>query len=157
MKKLLFTFILALTSVLALNAESYSGKIYVFRHGQTYNSNVTVTATPDNKGLTLFELQVPLFGTMKMYDVHSSTVDGVTVYSAERDVTTFLGIMHTILFARVIDGKMTADVTIPALDMSMSFNTVGDHFQLPNSDMEAWNDNINEPNHWHSFMTAYGS
>ena len=156
MKKTIFTLLLAVTAVLALNAETYVGNIVVVRNGQTYNQTVTVTATETDNGMYDFVLQVPMFGTMKMFDVPASTTDGITVYSAVRDVPTNFGDMRTTLFARSIDGMMAANVDIPAYNTTMFFNTVGDHFQLPNGDMEAWNTSINEPNHWHGFMTAYG-
>ena len=156
MKKLFFTFCLALTTVLVLNAESYNGNIVVNRNGQIYNYNVTVTVTTGDNGLNTLTLQVPMFGTMTMTDVPAATSGDITVYSAVRDVATSLGTMNTTLFARATGDMMTADVIIPDQNISMFFNTVGDHFQLPNSDMEAWNDDINEPLHWHSFMTAYG-
>ena len=156
MKKTFFTFCLAAAAALSLNAESYTGNIVVNRNGQTYNSDVTVTVTQEANGLNTLELQVPLFGTMIMNDVHATTVNGVTVYSAERDVTTNFGTMHTTLFARTVDGMMAADVAIPAQNATMWFNTVGDHFQLPNSDMESWTNSYGEPDRWHGFKTAGG-
>lgn len=157
MKKTFLSICLAAAAALSLNAESYTGNIVVNRNGQTYNSNVTVTVTQEANGLNTLELQVPLFGTMIMNDVHATTVNGVTVYSAERDVTTNFGTMHTTLFARTVDGMMAADVTIPAQNATMWFNTVGDHFQLPNSDMEAWGASNGEPDRWHGFKTAGGA
>lgn len=156
MKKTFFTFCLAAAAALSLNAESYTGNIVVNRNGQTYNSDVTVTVTQEANGLNTLELQVPLFGTMIMNDVHATTVNGITVYSAERDVTTNFGTMHTTLFARTVDGMMAADVAIPAQNATMWFNTVGDHFQLPNSDMESWTNSYGEPDRWHGFKTAGG-
>ena len=156
MKRLFLSFIATLFAVMAVNAESFSGNIVITRNGQSYNQPVTVTVTKDNKGLNTFVLNMAMFGSITMYDVPSTTTGDLTVYSAERDVDTFLGTMRTTLFARTINGMMAADVAIPAQNTTMWFNTVDDHFQLPNSDMEAWNDNINEPLHWHSFMTAYG-
>ena len=157
MKKTILTLCLALTAVLALNAQSYSGNIVLVRNGQTYNQDVTVTVAQGDNGLYNFTLQVPLFGTMRMYDVHADETDGITVYSAERDVATTFGNMRTTLFARVTDGMMAANVDIPAQNTTMWFNTVGDHFQLPNSDMEAWTNSNGEPDHWHGFKTATGT
>lgn len=157
MKKTFFTFCLAVSAAFGLNAESYTGNIVVNRNGQTYNSNVTVTVTQEANGLNTLELQVPLFGTMIMNDVHATIVNGITVYSAERDVTTNFGTMHTTLFARTVDGMMAADVAIPAQNATMWFNTVGDHFQLPNSDMESWTNSYGEPDRWHGFKTAGGT
>ena len=156
MKKIVLTFCLIVATALALQAESFTGNIVVNRNGQVYNSNVTVTVTEKSNGLNTFVLQVPAIGTLTMDDVPAGTCNGLTTYSAVRDVTTNFGTMSTILLARTVNGMMTADVTIPGVNITMWFNTVGNHFQLPNSDFEAWNEDINEPNHWHSFMTAFG-
>ena len=157
MKKSIFTLLLALTAVLALNAEQYSGNIVVTRNGVDYNSNVTVTVTQEADGLNTLVLQVPMFGTMTMTGVPSSYRRGVTVYSAVRDVNTNFGVMSTTLFARTFDGMMAANVAIPAQNTTMWFNNVGDHFQLPNSDFEAWNNDNGEPDRWHGFKTATGT
>ncbi len=158
MKKIILTICLAVTAVLALHAETFSGNIVVNNNGQTNNSIATVTVTQNSDGLNTLVLQVPGFGTMTMNDVPSAYKRGITVYSAERDVNTGLGTMRTILFARTVDGMMTADVAIPAQNTTMRFNTVGDHFQMPNSDMEDWNSSYdNEPNRWHGFKSAGGT
>ena len=157
MKRTILSICLAATAALALNAENYMGNIVVNRNGQTYNSNVTVTVTQESNGLNTLTLQVPIYGTMTMAGVHAATVNGVTVYSAERDVETKLGVMRTTLLARTVDGMMAADVAIPAQNATMWFNTVGDHFQLPNSDMESWTNSYGEPDRWHGFKTADGT
>jgi hypothetical protein len=157
MKRLFLSFIATLFAVMAVNAESFSGNIVITRNGQTYNQAVTVTVTKDNKGLNTFVLDMSMFGSITMYEVPSTTMGDLTVYNAERDVDTFLGTMRTTLFARTIDGMMAADVAIPAQNTTMWFNTVGDHFQLPNSDFEAWSADNGEPDRWHGFKTADGS
>ena len=158
MKNFISTLCLALTAVLALNAQSYSGNIVLVRNGQTYNQNVTVTVSQGDNGLYNFDLQVPLFGTMKMYDVPANETNGITVYSAVRDVATNFGNMRTTLFARTVNGMMAADVAIPTQNTTMWFNTVGNYFQMPNSDMEDWNSSYtNEPNRWHGFKSAGGT
>ena len=158
MMKIILTICLAVTAVLALQAETFTGNIVVTRNGQTNNAIATVTVTQQSDGLNTLVLQVPGFGTMTMNDVHSAYRKGVTVYSAERDVTTLFGDMRTIVFARTIDGMMAANVAIPAQNTTMWFNTVGDHFQMPNSDMEDWNSSYaNEPSRWHGFKSASGA
>ncbi len=157
MRKSFFTICLALIGALTINAESFSGNIVLVRNGQTYNSDVTVTVTAQDNGLNTMELQVPLFGTMRMNDVPAANADGITVYSAVRDVATNFGTMRTTLFARTVNGMMAADVAIPAQNTTMWFNTVGNHFQLPNSDMEAWTASNGEPDRWHGFKTAGGA
>ena len=160
MKKSIFAFFVAMTAVLALNAESYTGTIYVTRNGETQSETVTVTTTEQSNGLNNFNLQVTFMGmnmSLNMVDVPSATTGDITVYSSEQDVTTYLGKMYTILFARVTNGMMAANVDIPAYGVTMWFNTVNDHFQLPNSDMEAWTNDNGEPDRWHGFKTATGT
>ena len=157
MKKTFFTFCLALMASLALNAESYTGDIAVTYDDSTYHADVTVTTTLQANGLYEFVLEVPQIGTMVMNDVHAATTNGITVFSSDRMVETPYFPMQTILFARVIDGMMAANVSIPQYGITMWFNTVGDHFQLPNSDMEAWTNSNGEPDRWHGFKTASGS
>lgn len=160
MKKTIIALLTALTATMALNAQSYTGPILVTRNGQTNSATATVTVVPQSDGLNKLVLEVPFMGmnmTLNMQDVPLATTGDITVYSAERNVSTMLGTMYTIVFARTTDGMMTADVNIPSYGVTMFFNTVGDHFQLPNGDMEAWNTSINEPLHWHGFMTAYGT
>ena len=160
MKKTIIALLTALTATMAHYAQSYTGPILVTRNGQTNSATATVTVVPQSDGLNKLVLEVPFMGTnmtLNMQDVPSATTGDITVYSAERNVSTMLGTMYTIVFARTTDGMMTADVNIPSYGVTMFFNTVGDHFQLPNGDMEAWNTSINEPLHWHGFMTAYGA
>ncbi len=161
MKKSIFTFCLAVMAVVALHAESYSGNIVVSYDGQVYNADVTVTVTPEADGLNTFSLEVPILGTLVMNDVHCDIQGGVTVYSAQRDVDVVYNsstiVMNTILFARTVDGMMAANVSIPAYGIDLWFNTVGNHFQLPNSDMEAWTNSNGEPDRWHGFKTASGT
>ena len=156
MKRLVFAFFMALTTVLLINAESYSGNIIVNSNGQINNSDVTVTVTQEVNGLYTLVLEVPMFGTMTMHDVPASTTGNITVYSAIRDVNTNYGVMNTTLFARVTDGMMAADVAIPAYNTTMWFNTVGDHFQLPNGNLESWTNDLGEPDRWHGFKSASG-
>ena len=96
-------------------------------------------------------------GSVSLYSVPGATVNGITVYNTERDVF-FGGIMrHVILFARYYDGMMTAEINIPADGITARFDNVYDHFQLPNSDMEAWTSSTGEPDRWHGFKSAGGT
>ena len=158
MKKGFFTSFLALMAAMTLSAQSFTGDIIVNRNGQTNTATVTVTVTQQADGMNTLVLQVPLFGTMTMTDVPAATTGGITTYSAVRDVATNFGAMRTTLFARTVDGMMTADVAIPSQNTTMRFNTVGNYFQLPNSDLEDWTSNYeNEPNRWHGFKSAGGT
>ena len=160
MKKTIIALFMTLMGTVALNAESYTGTILVTRNGSTNTETATVTVTPQANNLNTLVLNVPFMGlnmTLNMTDVPSATTGGITTYSAERNVSTMFGTMYTILFARVTDGMMAADVSIPAYNTTMWFNTVGDHFQLPNSDMESWTNGNGEPDRWHGFKTAGGT
>ena len=160
MKKTFLTICLAVMAVLAIHAETYTGTIEVNRYGSVNTETATVTVTEQGSNLSTLVLQVPFLGrtlTMNMTDVPTSTVDNITTYSAERNVMTVYGNMYTILFARVTDGMMAANVSIPSYNVTMWFNTVGDHFQLPNSDMESWTNEFGEPDRWHGFKTAGGT
>lgn len=41
--------------------------------------------------------------------------------------------------------------------INVSFENVGNHFQMPNSDFETWSDKNNAPRHWHGFESVIGS
>ena len=159
MKRIIFTFCLALIAFVSVKAESFTGDIIVSFNGENYPAVVTVNITPNDKGLYDLELQVPDFNnlTVNMYDVPAAKNGDVTVYSAVRDVETPYGSMRTSLFARSVDGMVAANLAIEQYGVTMWFNTVGDHFQLPNSDMEAWTNSNGEPDRWHGFKTASGT
>ncbi len=162
MKKSFLALFLAVMATLAVSAEDYTGTIYVTRNGQTNSQTTTVTVSQQDNGLSTLMMHVVFMNQnleLKMTDVPSDTSNGITTYSAERTVATgtYFGSMYTIVFARVTDGMMAANVSIPAYGVTMWFNTVGDHFQLPNSDFEAWSNSNGEPDRWHGFKTAAGT
>ena len=151
---------MSMLAVLAIHATEYTGVIEVTRNGQVNTETATVTVTEQSSELSTLVLKVPFMGrtmTLNMTDVPTSTVNNITTYSAERNVQTVYGMMNTIVFARVTDGMMAANVAIPAYNVTMWFNTVGDHFQLPNSNLEAWTNSYGEPDRWHGFKTAGGA
>ncbi len=161
MKKSFFALFMALMATLTVSAEDYTGTIYVTRNGQTSTETATVNVNEQSNGLYTLNMRVPFMGmnlNLNMTDVPSATSEGITTFSAERTVSTgtYFGSMYTVLFARVTDGMMAANVSIPQYGVTMWFNTVGDHFQMPNSDMEAWSNDNGEPNRWHGFKTAGG-
>lgn len=160
MKKAFFTFCMALTAALALNAESFTGLIEVTKGTYTRTAEVTVSVIDQGNGLYELDLEVPFFniGTLKMYDVPAATTGEITVYSAEHYVNTdSYGPLRTVVLARTFDGMMAANVSLPDQSVTIWFNTVGDHFQLPNSNFEDWNSSYtNEPNRWHGFKSAGG-
>ena len=129
MKRIIFTFCLALIAFVSIQAESFTGDIIVSFNGENYPAVVTVNITPNDKGLYDLELQVPDFNnlTVNMYDVPAARNGNVTVYSAVRDVETPYGSMRTSLFARSVDGMAAANLAIEQYGVTMWFNTVGDH------------------------------
>ena len=40
--------------------------------------------------------------------------------------------------------------------IKVTFENVGNHFQMPNSDFETWSDKNNAPKHWHGFESVKG-
>lgn len=40
--------------------------------------------------------------------------------------------------------------------IKVTFENVGNHFQMPNSDFETWSDKNNAPRHWHGFESVKG-
>ena len=163
MRKTIITFCMALMTLIGIHAESFSGTVYVSRYGQLYSSEATVTVTMQDNGLYTLNLTVPIFGEMVMVDVPAVTTDGITVYSSDQKVSTRLdgmtgGPLRTILFARTVNSMMAANVSLPKASATIEFNTVGNYFQLPNSDLEAWNNaSTGEPDRWHGFKTATGT
>ena len=98
-------------------------------------------------------------GNVLIGNVPSATTNGITVYNTEREIT-FGGAMqnvHSFVLARYYDGMMTIDISIPSRDITMRFDNVYDHFQLPNSGFEAWTASTGEPDRWHGFKSAGGN
>ena len=157
MKRNFLTICLALIAFVSIKAESFTGDIVVTFNGEDYQTVVTVNITPNDNGLYDMELIVPDMLTVNMYDVPAAQNGDVTVYSAVRDVETPYGAMRTTLFARSVDGMAAANLAIEQYGVTMWFNTVGDHFQLPNSNFEAWAANTGEPDRWHGFESASGT
>lgn len=50
------------------------------------------------------------------------------------------------------------DINMVTLDqvINVTFENVGNHFQMPNSDFETWSDKNNAPRHWHGFESPKG-
>lgn len=44
----------------------------------------------------------------------------------------------------------------PGQVINVSFENVGNHFQMPNSDFETWSDKNKAPRHWHGFESVKG-
>ncbi len=161
MKRFVFTICLAVTAVLALHAQGlYRGEIVINSNGQIYTQTASILDVFYTTGIHSFELVTTFMGDdlrLDLEDVLSAQSDGITTFSTEQDATTTLGTMHTIMFARATDGMMVADFTFPIQNITMRFNSVGDHFQLPNGNLEAWTASTGEPDRWHGFKSAGGS
>lgn len=50
------------------------------------------------------------------------------------------------------------DINMMTLDqvINVTFENVGNHFQMPNSDFETWSDKNHAPRHWHGFESPKG-
>lgn len=50
------------------------------------------------------------------------------------------------------------DINMVTLDqvINVTFENVGNHFQMPNSDFETWSDKNHAPRHWHGFESPKG-
>ena len=163
MKKTILTFCMAVAAMFSLNAtvESFHGTTFVSAYGNTESSQEGgVSITTGDNGLDGLQFIVNPFAinNIEFDNVPRTTSGGITVYSAERDVK--IGLQEptrAILLARVADTLMTAEVYLPEIDVYISFNNVGNHFQLPNSDLEAWTASNGEPDRWHGFKTAGGA
>ena len=163
MKKSLSTLFMTLTAVLALNASNvvlFHGTTTVTSSGNSSASDEGgVTLKINDNGLDTLAFHVIPFGVGSIgFDgVHAATSGDVTVYSAERDIQVGFTTEHATLFARIKGEYMTAVIYLSNQDVVIEFDNVGDHFQLPNSDMESWTNSNGEPDRWHGFKTAGGS
>ena len=163
MKKSLSTLFMTLTAVLALNASNvvlFHGTTTVTSSGNSSASDEGgVTLKINDNGLDTLAFQVIPFGvgSIGFNGVHAATSGDVTVYSAERDIQVGFTTEHATLFARIKGEYMTAVIYLSNQDVVIEFDNVGDHFQLPNSDMESWTNSNGEPNRWHGFKSAGGT
>lgn len=147
---------------MVVNASSivFNGTWTVTMNGNTQTSNDgEVVIETNTTGVDNINFMIPPFGisSVSLFSVPCATVNGITVYSAERDVQFGGSMKHAIVLARYIGGMMTAEINIPAEGITARFDNVYDHFQLPNSNMEAWAADNGEPDRWHGFKTAKGS
>ena len=160
MKKLFLSFILAITATLPIIAtvQTFTGPMVVTSNRNTYCDNGTLIVKNGNNGLNTISLIVPSYNLqLDLANVPCAVANGFTVYSVDRNAQTTQGQLRTVLFARSVDGMMAANVAIPDQNITIWFNTVGDHFQLPNCDMEAWTASTGEPDRWHGFKSAGGT
>ena len=163
MKKSLSTLFMTLTAVLALNASNvvlFHGTTTVTSSGNSSASDEGgVTLKINDNGLDTLAFHVIPFGVGSIgFDgVQAATSGDVTVYSAERDIQVGFTTEHATLFARIKGEYMTAVIYLSNQDVVIEFDNVGDHFQLPNSDMESWTNSNGEPDRWHGFKTAGGT
>ena len=164
MKRILLMISVALMACLVSQASSDTlyGTWTVTAFGNTVSSDQGGIIIKSHDGeLDSLSFIIPPFniGNVSVGKVPSATTNGITVYSTERNLT-FGGTIqnvHSIVLARYYDGMMTVDISIPSQNITMRFDNVYDHFQLPNSDMEAWSASTGEPDRWHGFKSAGGS
>lgn len=161
MKKTFLTLCLALTAVVTINAanQTYYGTSVVTNSGSTLTSNDAEVVISEENNLNAITFIISQFGigNVTFENLPSATAGGIKVYSAERDV--FIGSQHhrAVLLVRTIDAMLTANVVVPDADITIWFDNVYDHFQLPNSGFEAWTASTGEPDRWHGFKSAGGT
>lgn len=141
-------------------SETLYGTWTVTSYGNTLSSDEGGVVIVSNEGeLDNVTGIIPPFGVGNMLfsSVPSATVNGITVYSAVREEYIAGQRSNAFLLARYYEGMMIVDISIPSRNITMRFDNVYDHFQLPNSDMEAWTNANSEPDRWHGFKTATGA
>lgn len=161
MKKAILTLCLALTTMLALNAatQTYYGTSVVTADGNTLTSSDGGVVISEENGIDAITFMIPQFGigNVRFENVPSAAAGGIRVYSAERDVNMGTQSVHAILLVRTVGDMLTANIYAPDNNITVWFDNVGNHFQLPNSDMEAWTSSTGEPDRWHGFKSAGGA
>ena len=164
MKRILLIISLAVMTCMVSQASSTTlyGTWTVTAYGNTISSDqggVIIKCHDGEQDSLCFIIPPFSIGNVLIGKVPSATTNGITVYNTERDIT-FGSVMqnvHSIVLARYYDGMMTIDISIPSRDITMRFDNVYDHFQLPNSGFEAWTASTGEPDRWHGFKSAGGS
>lgn len=107
-------------------------------------TTVTVTPNGDRCSLTVDETTYN--------DVPVTTVGDIHMAALSRDGMT--------LIVRYTDANtLVADGTVGGTPIHYESEAYADYaktFQIPNSDFEEWNTEVNEPTSWHGFKTCFG-
>jgi len=160
MKKLLFTWMLCACAIGAA-ASSFSGNYTVV--GTSTVSGTTTLAieqSGDTYTLTIdsWALDGAIQEALTIEGLNAATSGNYTVYTAANATATIGSTATTAtVTARVLGDYAVADIALIGENATIAFNNVGDHFQLPNADMEAWTASSGEPDRWHGFKSATGT
>ena len=177
MKKISTLFAAALLSVSAM-ATDYTEPLVVDVNGMAVPSgDVKVSVDKEIDGTYTFALKDFKFGAMNVGDIIVDNVEAVTCgkvtsLTADETITISLGEVEVLMNAQVCDGKLNAYLIIngvAGMDINVSLGEKVDELgQIPNSGFEKFHtasvsmgdgepSTSDEPNAWHSFMSASGS
>lgn len=177
MKKISTLFAAALLSVSAM-ATDYTEPLVVDVNGTSVSSgDVKVSVDKEIDGTYTFALKDFKFGAMNVGDIVVENVEAVecgkvTSLTADETITISLGEVEVLMNAQVCDGKLNAYLIIngvEGMDINVSLGEKVDELgQIPNSGFEKFHTasvsmgdgepaTSDEPNAWHSFMSASGN
>ncbi len=185
MKKI-FTLIALAVSSLSMMAKDYTGHLVIDVNGVPVekDANINIEKSGDSYTLTLKNFDITLagetmaVGTIQLDNVKYTTVDGLTTLSYN-DNTTIKdgddGREYMMVDQEVpidMTGRLTDNIFATSIDINLGIMTVSvdfttEGFQIPNSGFEDFHTatltyekktyTSDEPNAWHSFMSASGN
>lgn len=183
----LSTLFCAVLMTLSAMATDYKGNLTVSINGEGSTQPATISIVENAGKYNLSILNFMLDEGESVLPVGNIVIENVTGAVAGNLTTLYVNKNITIQKGNVADiaddawlGPMLGEVPVK---MSSSFNTngflgvnididmvstlgqvikvsfenVGTHFQMPNSDFETWSDKNNAPRHWHGFESVTGS
>lgn len=181
----LSTLFCAVLMTLSAMATDYKGNLTVSINGEGSTQPATISIVENGGKYNLSILNFMLVEGESVFPVGNIVIENVTGAVAGNLTTLYVNKNITIQkgnAAGIADdawlGPMLGEVPVK---MSSSFNTngflgvnidinmttlgqvinvtfenVGNHFQMPNSDFETWSDKNNAPRHWHGFESVKG-
>lgn len=183
----LSTLFCAVLMTLSAMATDYKGNLTVSINGEGSTQPATISIVENAGKYNLSILNFMLDEGESVLPVGNIVIENVTGAVAGNLTTLYVNKNITIQKGNVADiaddawlGPMLGEVPVK---MSSSFNTngflgvnididmvstlgqvikvtfenVGNHFQMPNSDFETWSDKNKAPKHWHGFESVTGS
>ncbi len=184
MKKL-FTLIALAVSSLAMMAKDYTGHLVINVGGIPVEKDASISINKSDDGYTLILKNFDItmggesinVGTIQLDGVKYTTIDGLTTLSYNADTKIKNGdddrdySMVDMEVPIDMTGRLTDNAFATTININLSYMTVGvdfttEGYQLPNSGFEDFHTasltankktyTSNEPNAWHSFMSASG-
>lgn len=182
----LSTLFCAVLMTLSAMATDYKGNLTVSINGEGSTQPATISIVENAGKYNLSILNFMLGEGESVFPVGNIVIENVTGAVAGNLTTLYVNKNITIQKGNVAGiaddawlGPMLGEVPVK---MSSSFNTngflgvnididmvstlgqvikvtfenVGNHFQMPNSDFETWSDKNNAPRHWHGFESVKG-